>query len=187
MDPPWCEYSPIVIDMGGGDYPLSGLNDPVLFDINGDGRLDRIGWTQRRSRVAFLWLDRNWNGCVDDGRELFGNTLAKNGFEMLKLFDQPSDGDVVYGGNGDGVIDDHDAVWTELKLWIDSNHDGICSPDETVPIAGSGIIRISLDYGPSRRRDRYGNEFRYRSYALRMLTSGRHGWQPIYDVFCAHE
>lgn len=91
-------YSPIIVNTSGG-YLLSGANDPVLFDIDGDGQLNRIGWTSREGDDAFLALDRNGNGFIDDGTELFGNATrlrsglaAANGFDALAEFDENGDG-----------------------------------------------------------------------------------------------
>src|SRR5262245_26889770 len=74
--------------------------------------------TSQDSAVALLALDRNDNGVIDDGSELFGTatrkrdgTLAKNGFDALAEFDL----------NGDGKIDERDAVYSRLRLWIDAN------------------------------------------------------------------
>src|SRR5215470_4709611 len=113
---PGCEYSPVLINMDGGEYRLTGLDDPVSFDINGDGRQDQIGWTAEDSRIAFLWLDRDGNGKPDSGLELFGNATrladgsrAANGFEALTEFD----------ANNDGLIDSRDPIWSRLMLWID--------------------------------------------------------------------
>jgi hypothetical protein len=66
--------SPIIINFTGA-YALSGLDDPVAFDIDADGRKERIGWTERASDEAFLVLDRNRDGKINDGRELFGDAV----------------------------------------------------------------------------------------------------------------
>jgi len=185
--PPGCEdlsctYSPILIDVGSGQYKLSGLNDPVLFDINNDGRIDTLGWTSRGSAIGFLWLDINKDGIVNNGGELFGTASgARNGFEQLARYDRAYDGDVYYGGNGDGWIDSHDAVWPHLKLWIDANHDGVTQPSEILTLEDAGIQAIFLEYRSSGRVDQYGNQFRFEGAVLRrrgvFLTVS-----PIFDV-----
>jgi hypothetical protein len=102
-----CQGSPILINLGDGPYQLTGLEDAVLFDLNANGRPEPTSWTALGTPMAFLRLDRNGNGRVDDGSELFGNytplsdgRTAGNGFEALREFDD----------NGDGKIDARDTV-----------------------------------------------------------------------------
>jgi len=67
------------------------------------------------------------------------------------------------GGNGDGVIDGHDSVYTSLRLWQDVNRDGVSQPTELHTLASLDVARIHLNYKESRRTDQFGNIFRYRS------------------------
>ncbi|HSS77492.1 MAG TPA: hypothetical protein VLV54_12195 [Thermoanaerobaculia bacterium] len=175
--------SPILLDMENDGVHLTGLDDPVWFDINADGRQDLISWTDRSE--GFLALDRNGNGKIDDGSELFGNatrlsdgTRAPNGYVALAELDSP-----VFGGNGDGHIDSADAVYSSLRLWIDRNHDGISQSDELVTLTEASIERIGLGYRQSPRRDRYGNQFRFVGRAWKMGHNGV--LHPIltWDVF----
>lgn len=170
---PQC--SPIIFNLAGGVYQLTGADNPVLFDIAGSGSPARITWTAPGADEAFLWLDRNHNGLVDSGAELFGNATllmsgrhAANGFEALKEFDD----------NHDGVIDASDTIWRNLMLWCDRNHDGISQPAEIEPIASSSITAISLDYHWTGRRDLSGNTFRYES---RVWLESQP--RPVYDIF----
>jgi trimeric autotransporter adhesin len=100
----------------------------VTFDIRGNGHPIRLGWPTAEAGNTRLALDRNHNGVIDDGKELFGNFTEQppsdvpNGFLALAVFDKPS-----YGGNGDGIIAWRDAVYSKLLLWIDANHDGVSS------------------------------------------------------------
>jgi len=169
--------SPIILNLGHGGYQMSGMNDPVEFDIDADGRPDTISWTARGTAMAFLALDGNGNGKIDNGSELFGNHTfyswggtdrPANGFEALASYDS----------NGDGVIDASDPIWNKLLLWIDSNHDGVSQPEELTPIAAAGIRSLRFDYQWTGRRDQYGNTFRYESF---YTNDGAR--KPYYDVY----
>lgn len=163
----YCSYAtPVLIDVNGDGFKLTDAAHGVDFDFEGDGSPRRMAWTAADTDDAWLVLDRNHNGRVDKAREMFGNLTAqpriaqadRNGFLALAEFDKSK-----LGGDGDGVISRQDYVFRLLRLWTDSNHNGISEPSELVSLDQVGIEALELNYKESRRRDQYGNLFRYRA------------------------
>lgn len=158
------ENCPIVLDLGKRGWRFTSAEKGVLFDIDGDGDRDAVAWTDPEAESSFLVWDRNLNGLIDSGQELFGDATtqppsgAPNGFLALALLDQ-----VEGGGNGDGVISSQDGLWGALQLWVDRNHNGISEGSELASLESRKILAIDLAYRESRRRDQHGNELRFRS------------------------
>lgn len=177
--------SPVIVDVGGGGFHLTSAADGVQFDITGSGRPIQIAWTAAGSANGFLVLDRNHDGAITSGKEMFGNFTPQpvsanpNGFLALAEFDKPQN-----GGNGDGVIDHNDVIFASLRIWIDKNHDGISQPDELFKLPDVGVYSISLDYKESGRTDAFGNRFRYRARVnlIPERIEGQTG-ASAYDVF----
>lgn len=186
MRAPGCTIDgcPILIETGSGGFRLTDLDGGVRFDLDADGSAERVSWTLPGTGNAWLALDRNGNGVIDDGSELFGEAAPqpasdeRNGFAALAVFDHPA-----HGGDGDGSITERDAVYADLLLWLDRNHDGVSDPTEIQGLAEAGIVAIELDYVTSRRRDRHGNEFRY---AARVWLDSNGRSQAV-DVFLLQE
>jgi hypothetical protein len=159
--------SPVVVDVLGDGFLLTNAANGVNFDLDGDGIPERRSWTAANADEAWLVLDRNGDGTIDNGKEMFGNASPQlplepgeemNGFRALALY-----GGFGYGGNGDNEITDQDAIFSQLKLWQDKNHNGVSEDCEMFTLPELGVAKIDLDYRSSNRTDRYGNQFRFKS------------------------
>jgi hypothetical protein len=166
VDPSCTEgCSPILIDVEGKGFRLTGLDQPVIFDLDADGLPERISWTHYEARNGFLTLDRNGNGHIDSGAELFGTATEQpesdepNGFKALAVLDAVSE-----GGDGDGAITPRDAVYDRLRLWFDWNHNGRSDRGELLRLAQFRIRAIGLEPVTAQRRDRHGNLLRWASW-----------------------
>jgi len=130
---------PIILDLNGDGLETVGLAANIHFDHDGDGVLTKTGWAGKDD--ALLVWDRNANGRIDTGAELFGDftvlpngTLAPNGFAALAALD----------ANGDGILDASDPAFAELKLWRDTSQDGVSQGGEFITLAEAGIVSLNL-------------------------------------------
>jgi hypothetical protein len=177
--------SPVILDLNGQGFVLTSAANGVMFDISGTGNPVQIGWIAQGADNALLALPGS-DGLVHNGQQLFGNFTPQpksdhpNGFAALAVYDDPKN-----GGNGDGIIDSRDAIFSSLRLWIDANHDGISQPEELHTLPSLGINSISLKYREDDKTDQYGNQFRYRA-RLNPDKSTDAG-KTAYDVFFVEE
>ena len=131
---------PLILDIGDAGFQIEKKKFGAYFDLNCNGFAERINWTKQD---AILALDKNHNGIIDDGSEVFGDfhllpdgSRAKNGFEALAQYDT----------NKDGVIDEEDEIFHQLKLWVDADGDGKSSGGELKTLKEMNIKAIHLDY-----------------------------------------
>lgn len=142
------EVGLLVIDLEGDGLRLSDAYYPVSFDTDGDGGAELTSWTAQAQNEAFLWLDLDNDGRVDHGGELVGSAMAIPGggpdddaFAALRALDRIS-----LGGNDDGMLSAGDRAWRELRLWVDSDHDGESDPPEIFEPGDWGLRAISLAF-----------------------------------------
>jgi Ca2+-binding RTX toxin-like protein len=148
------EYtSPIVLDLDRDGIETMALTDGAYFDLDKNGFAEMTGWAS--SDDGILALDKDNDGTIDDGGEVFGNNTllangqkAANGFQALTQYDT----------NTDGKIDSDDAVFSQLKVWQDMDGDGYSTPDELFSLSELGIKSINTGYADSTFVDANGNE-----------------------------
>ena len=136
---------PLILDLNNNGLDTTGIDtaNPILFDHDGDGIKTATGWI--KADDAYLVLDRNGNGSIDNGRELFGDATplyppsagsgqatATDGFAALAQEDS----------NSDGKVDALDAHFANLRLWRDLNQDGISQAGELFTLASQGIAAL---------------------------------------------
>jgi hypothetical protein len=179
----WATCSPIIVDVGRDGIDLGAAGVGVYFDVDNNGRLNHVQWVKPGGDEAFLALDRDGNGVVDNGSELFGvgtpmlleGTNAPNGFVGLAQYDS-----AVLGGNDDGYITSDDAIWSQLRLWRDINADGVSTPEEMFTPESLGITSFETIPRFAKRYDPAGNVMPYWAWAA---TAGRPKKALMVDVF----
>jgi hypothetical protein len=169
--------SPVIYDVRGDGIHLTSAANGISIDIRANGHPLPTAWTELNSDDAWLVLDRNGNGTIDSGAELFGDhtpqtaLIDRNGFAALRDFDV----------NHDGEITAADPVYARLRFWQDKNHNGVSEPGELHPLSEFGVASIPVNPKESRRKDRYGNIFRYRA-----RVNNTHSEWDLFDVFLVH-
>lgn len=132
---------PLIVDLGESGIKLNKLENGVYFDLDNNGFAEKTAWIGAED--GFLALDRNGNGKIDNGGELFGDQViledglkSTSGFEALAKLDE----------NNDGIIDSNDSAFANLCIWIDANHNGLSESNEIKTLNESGIVSISCDH-----------------------------------------
>ncbi len=132
---------PLALDLDGDGLETLSATDAsvVLFDHDGDGTKTGTGWV--KSDDAFLALDKNANGQIDNGNELFGvDTVLASGQKAANGFAALADLD----SNHDGLFSSLDAQFANVRVWRDLNQDGISQAGELQSLAATGIASINL-------------------------------------------
>jgi hypothetical protein len=136
--------TPLALDLNGdGLHSISAVAG-VVFDVNADGQSEQVGWLSTTD--AWLALDRNGNGFIDDGSELFGSgttlpdgSKALDGFAALRVVDS----------NQDGVVDSNDTDFAGLSVWVDRNTNAKTDPGELQSLTQANIQSLSLAARPT--------------------------------------
>ena len=156
------DVDPIIIDLNKNGITSTKLNNTIYFDHDNNNFKEASSWIDKGD--TFLALDKNSNGLIDNGNELFGNhtisntrfkytnNKATNGYEALKAYDL----------NGDNVIDSKDEIYDKLLLWKDSNQNAITDKGELIKLKDSGIVSIDLNY-KNTNTDEKGNTIKQSS------------------------
>lgn len=128
------QSDPILFDLNGDGFNLSSYTQGAKFDILGNGSQQNTAFVNGGD--AFLAIDRNKDGVINSGKELFGDQNgASNGFEELRKLDS----------NRDGVIDRRDTAYADLRLFRD-NGNGLTERGELLTLEQAGIQSIDLKY-----------------------------------------
>ncbi|WDG52371.1 calcium-binding protein [Pseudomonas chlororaphis] len=145
--------SPLILDLDGDGVETLGINAGVHFDHDGNGFAETTGWVSKDDGLL-VW-DRNGNGRIDDGSELFGNysTLANgqnaaNGFAALADLDS----------NHDGKIDASDAAFNQLYVWRDSNSDATVAAGELLSLTEANVGSLNIAFTSQNQTDAQGNQ-----------------------------
>ncbi|QID18144.1 hypothetical protein G3580_11150 [Nitrogeniibacter mangrovi] len=131
---------PLALDLDGDGLETIGADGTVLFDHDGDGVRRGTGWV--KSDDGLLVLDKDGNGSIDSGAELFGidyvksdATRATDGFDALRDLDS----------NGDGIFNASDARFADMQVWRDLDQDGVSDDGELISLTDAGIASIDLN------------------------------------------
>ncbi|MDD5297126.1 MAG: calcium-binding protein [Rhodocyclaceae bacterium] len=145
--------SPLVLDLDGDGVETISKSAGIHFDQDKNGFAETSGWVGKDDGLL-VW-DRNGNGAIDDGSELFGNNTvlasgvkAANGFQALAELDT----------NKDGKVDAKDTAYASLRVWKDTNQNGITDAGELLTLAQAGVKSLNTGYTAQSVTDAQGNQ-----------------------------
>ena len=131
---------PLALDLDGDGIETIGADGTVVFDHNANNIKTGTGWVSADD--GLLVLDRDGNGAIDNGSELFGvDTVKADGTKATDGFDALSDLD----SNNDGVFDALDTEFANVRVWQDLNQDGVSDDGELQSLTEAGIVSINLN------------------------------------------
>lgn len=147
-------------------FAFSAVDRGVQFDIDDDGDLDQVAWTEPGSDVAFLALDRDGNGRITTGGELVGDHtvpgVVSGPTALIQL--------AAHAGHW-ATLDGRNPLFARLLLWRDANHNGTSEPAELRPVEDE-LSSIGLGYLRHSRMDGHGNQSRFRGFAFVRTAPG---------------
>ena len=145
--------SPLVLDLNGDGVTTLSKSAGVHFDLDGNGFAETTGWVAPTDGLL-VW-DRNGNGVIDNGTELFGNnTVLASGAKAANGFAALADLDT----NHDGVVNSLDANFSNLMVWKDANSNGVTDAGELLTLAQAGVQSINVGYTAQTVTDAQGNQ-----------------------------
>jgi hypothetical protein len=173
-------------------FPFTPVDKGVRFDIDADGDLEQVSWTEPGTDVAFLAIDADNDGAITSGRELIGRYAVAGvtgSADALGALARNA-----AGGRVHAALDSEHPLFPRVLFWIDFNHNGVSEPSELDPVSGS-VADIGLGFRPHHRRDRFGNESRFRGFVHVRTAPGANAatsavddmarLRPVYDVCLA--
>jgi hypothetical protein len=174
---------PLALDLNNDGITTISANDGIMFDHNNSGIRYGTGWINPSD--GWLALDRNGNGKIDSGRELFGDNTRKldgnfaaHAYDALKSFDTNNDGqvsaaDATGDADSSGTIDGSETYWdidnngeydasvdktfADLRVWVDANSNGVTDGGELKTLAELNIVSIGTGKTTVNVADENGN------------------------------
>ncbi|MGH8655473.1 MAG: calcium-binding protein [Gammaproteobacteria bacterium] len=169
--PPPGRIDPLILDLDGDGIETTNVTNGVYFDHDGNGFEEQSAWVE--SDDGLLAWDRNGDGHINDGKELFGDqtilqdgTRAANGFQAIAEWDD----------NADGKIDASDVIWANLKIWQDTDGDGYTLAGELKSLSDFAVQAINLGHTTTNTTEAQGNiQARLGSFTKTDGTAGQMG------------